>query len=128
MIAARSRPVGAKSWTTSDGAWLTAGSFLLARRWENGQTAERSLARAAAGCTPEHTGSPDDPHDRNAKVPSIEASYEMVGLGKPPLSFVTYSGGYIKIVDETTFTVATGISAAEITVEPGAMRCVARPI
>ncbi|KAI0368629.1 oxalate decarboxylase [Pilatotrama ljubarskyi] len=32
------------------------------------------------------------------------------------------SGGTVKIVDSTTFTAATAISAAEITVEPGAMR------
>ncbi|KAI0833399.1 oxalate decarboxylase [Trametes gibbosa] len=33
------------------------------------------------------------------------------------------SGGTVKIVDSTTFTAATAISASEITVEPGAMRC-----
>lgn len=32
------------------------------------------------------------------------------------------SGGTVKIVDSTTFTAATAISASEITVEPGAMR------
>jgi oxalate decarboxylase family bicupin protein len=32
------------------------------------------------------------------------------------------SGGSVKIVDSTTFTVATTIAAAEVTVEPGAMR------
>ncbi|KAH9902959.1 oxalate decarboxylase [Cubamyces lactineus] len=32
------------------------------------------------------------------------------------------SGGSVKIVDSTTFTAATAISAAEVTVDPGAMR------
>ncbi|KAI0359940.1 Bicupin, oxalate decarboxylase/oxidase [Trametes cingulata] len=32
------------------------------------------------------------------------------------------SGGTVKIIDSTTFTAATAISASEITVEPGAMR------
>lgn len=34
------------------------------------------------------------------------------------------SGGTVKIVDEKTFPVATQLSAMEVTVEPGAMRCV----
>lgn len=33
-----------------------------------------------------------------------------------------FSGGTFKVVDQTTFTAATAISAAEVTVEPGAMR------
>ncbi|OCH95368.1 oxalate decarboxylase [Obba rivulosa] len=33
------------------------------------------------------------------------------------------SGGSVKIVDSSTFTVATAIAAAEVTVEPGAIRC-----
>ena len=56
---------------------------------------------ALVGCASEtHTGSKDDPFDRNGKVPSIEASYEMVGVGKPPLSFMITSGGWIKLIDE----------------------------
>ena len=31
-------------------------------------------------------------------------------------------GGSVKVVDSTTFTVSTAIAAAEVTVEPGAMR------
>lgn len=34
------------------------------------------------------------------------------------------SGGSIKIADSTTFPIATAISAAQVTVEPGAMRYV----
>lgn len=34
------------------------------------------------------------------------------------------NGGTVKIVDSRTFNVATTISAAEVTVEPGAMRSV----
>lgn len=37
------------------------------------------------------------------------------------------SGGTVKIVDETTFPVATQLSALEVTVEPGAMRFVPLP-
>lgn len=58
----------------------------------------------AAGCSETHTGSYDDPYDRNAKVPSIEASYEMVGVGRPPLTFMVTSGGWIKLIDETSKT------------------------
>ena len=36
--------------------------------------------------------------------------------------------GTVKIVDETTFPVATELSAIEVTVEPGAMRSVPLPI
>ena len=32
------------------------------------------------------------------------------------------SGGSVKVVDSTTFTVSKTIAAAEVTVEPGAMR------
>lgn len=34
------------------------------------------------------------------------------------------SGGSVKVVDSTNFPVATTIAAAEVTVEPGAMRLV----
>lgn len=33
-------------------------------------------------------------------------------------------GGSVKVVDSTTFPVAQAIAVAEVTVEPGAMRCV----
>ena len=35
-----------------------------------------------------------------------------------------YSGGTIKVADSTTFKAATSIAAAEVTVEPGALRYV----
>ena len=54
-----------------------------------------------AGCQDGHYGSKDDPHDASIKVPSIENTYEMVGVGKPPLSLIVTSGGWIKIVDAT---------------------------
>lgn len=34
------------------------------------------------------------------------------------------SGGSVKVVDSTTFKIATGIAAAEVTINPGAMRYV----
>ena len=33
-------------------------------------------------------------------------------------------GGSVKIVDSTTFKISATIAAAEVTVEPGAIRCV----
>jgi len=36
----------------------------------------------------------------------------------------TFSGGSVKVVDSTTFTVSKTIAAVEVTVEPGAMRSV----
>lgn len=53
-----------------------------------------------AGCQNDHYVSKDDPHG-NIKVPTIENTYEMVGVGKPPLSFITTTGGWVKIVDAT---------------------------
>lgn len=45
--------------------------------------------------------SPDDPHAADLKVPIIENTYEMVGVGQPPLSFIVTTGGWIKVVDAT---------------------------
>lgn len=42
-------------------------------------------------------------------------------LSKVPAT--QFSGGTAKIVDSTTFKVSVTIAAAEVTVEPGAMRC-----
>ena len=53
---------------------------------------------AAAGC--QHT-SKDDPHKADLKVPIIEKTYEMAGVGQPPLSLIVTNGGWIKIVDAT---------------------------
>jgi hypothetical protein len=53
-----------------------------------------------AGCQDGKYKSKDDPHG-NIKVPTIESSYEMVGVGKPPLTFITTTGGWVKIIDAT---------------------------
>jgi len=67
---------------------------------------------------------PSTPPDSNAKAPEN-------ALGQVPSPFTfsfsqvnatQYSGGSAKIVDTTTFPISTAISAAEITIEPGAMR------
>lgn len=55
------------------------------------------LTFVGVGC---QAHSKDDPH-ANHTVPTIENSYELVGSGKPPLSFVVNSGGWIKVLDVT---------------------------
>ena len=59
------------------------------------------LGLAAVGCRNHDYVSPDDPHSASIKVPSIENTYEMVGVGKPPLSFIVSTGGWLKVVDAT---------------------------
>jgi hypothetical protein len=55
----------------------------------------------SAGCQGGHYGSKDDPHEAAIKVPSIDKSYELVGNGKPPLSLIVTTGGWVKVVDLT---------------------------
>lgn len=65
------------------------------------------------------------PHDDDKAVDSPQ------GTAPEPFTFKfsqvkpqQLSGGTAKVVDSTTFKIATNIAAAEVTVEPGAMRYV----
>ncbi|KAI0091216.1 oxalate decarboxylase [Irpex rosettiformis] len=67
---------------------------------------------------------PSDPPSSNATAPE-----DPQGQVPNPFTFkfsnvtpTQYSGGTIKIADSTTFKAATSIAAAEVTVEPGALR------
>ena len=68
---------------------------------------------------------PDPPADNavavqspQGTVPASEAfSFEFSKVPRTPLA-----GGSVRIVDSTTFPISTTIAAAEIIVEPGAMR------
>ena len=53
---------------------------------------------AVLGC---NSVSKDDPHAADIKRPSIDKSYELVAAGKPPLSLIVTTGGWIKVVDLT---------------------------
>ncbi|KAF8151249.1 oxalate decarboxylase [Mycena galopus ATCC 62051] len=67
---------------------------------------------------------PSTPPPIDAVAPSSPQG-EVPNSYSYPMSQVNatqFSGGSVKIVDSTTFTVSTTIAAAEITVEPGAMR------
>jgi oxalate decarboxylase/phosphoglucose isomerase-like protein (cupin superfamily) len=70
-------------------------------------------------------------------VPAADQKNPVSPYGTVPDSFsfelskvkpLETSGGSVRIVDSTTFKVSTTIAAAEVTVEPGAMRWVLNPI
>ena len=52
-------------------------------------------------------------------VASQAYSFAFSKVPKTPLA-----GGSVRVVDSTTFPISNTIAAAEVTVEPGAMRCV----
>lgn len=60
-----------------------------------------ALLATVVGCESSHYGSKDDPHEAAIKVPSIDKSYELVARGKPPLSLIVTTGGWVKVVDLT---------------------------
>ena len=67
-----------------------------------------------------------EPLAKGTKAPVGDA-----GTSKLPYVFhasqmkpTTLEGGTVKIVDSTNFNVSTTIAMAEVTIEPGAIRCV----
>ncbi|MGC4032260.1 MAG: hypothetical protein QM754_11120 [Tepidisphaeraceae bacterium] len=72
------------------------------------------LSLVGVGC---QSYSKDDPHADHS-VPIIEKSYELVGSGKPPISLVVNSGGWIKVLDVTAGEI---VHTAQLPPEPGGL-------
>lgn len=59
-------------------------------------------ALAMAGCANNHRYTSEDIPHNEFSAPIIDDNYELVGAGKPPMSVVITSSGWVKVLDVTS--------------------------